>query len=144
MLAAILALIVTGQAQAELARKERPYPVNQTIERLEAVLKERGLTVFATIDHAAGAKTVNQQLRPTTLIIFGSPAAGTPLIQAEQTMGLSLPLKACSQMGPREHSAKPAQRPKRRTMNCAIATGTPSACTTPRNTEEPMATRVEP
>ncbi len=94
MLAAILALTFTNQAQAELARKESPYPMSETIERFEGVLKERGLTVFSKIDHAAGARQINQDLRPTVLIIFGSPAVGTPLIQAEQTMGLSLPLKA--------------------------------------------------
>jgi uncharacterized protein (DUF302 family) len=81
-------------ANAELVRKESPYPVSETIDRLEAAAKARGLVIFARVDHAAGAKKVGQELRPTVLIVFGSPAAGTPLIQAEQTMGLSLPLKA--------------------------------------------------
>ena len=50
--------------------------------------------VFTEIDHAAGAKKAGLELRPTVLVIFGSPVSGTPLMQAEQTMGLSLPLKA--------------------------------------------------
>lgn len=92
--APVVALVVSLPANAELIRKESPYPVAETIDRLEATAKARGLIVFARIDHAAGAKKVGQQLRPTVLIVFGSPATGTPLIQAEQTMGLSLPLKA--------------------------------------------------
>jgi uncharacterized protein (DUF302 family) len=89
-----VALVVSLPANAELIRKESPYPVAETADRLEAVAKERGLIIFARIDHAAGAKKVGQELRPTILIVFGSPATGTPLIQTEQTMGLSLPLKA--------------------------------------------------
>jgi uncharacterized protein (DUF302 family) len=79
---------------AEMIRKESALPFADTVERLEATIKDRGLTQFAKIDHAAGAKQVGQELRPTMLIIFGSPAVGTPLIQAQQTMGLALPLKA--------------------------------------------------
>jgi uncharacterized protein (DUF302 family) len=79
---------------AEIIRKESALPFADTVTRLEAVIKDRGLTQFAKIDHAAGAKKVGQDLRPTILFIFGSPAVGTPLIQAEQTMGLALPLKA--------------------------------------------------
>ena len=87
-------LFVSLPANAELVRKESPYPVAETVDRLEAAAKARELIIFARIDHAAGAKKVGQELRPTVLIVFGSPAVGTPLIQAEQTMGLSLPLKA--------------------------------------------------
>ena len=90
--AAVLAL-TAGAAQAELIRKQSPYPVAETADRFEAAVKEKGLTVFARIDHAAGAKKAGQELRPTLLIIFGSPAVGTPLMQVQQTMGLALPLK---------------------------------------------------
>ena len=89
-----VALFVSLPANAELIRKESPYPVAETADRLEAAAKARGLIIFVRVDHAAGAKKVGQELRPTVLIVFGSPATGTPLIQAEQTMGLSLPLKA--------------------------------------------------
>jgi uncharacterized protein (DUF302 family) len=86
-------VMAAGTAQAELVRKQSPYSVAETIDRFEKVIKEKGLAVFARIDHAAGAKTVKMDLRPTLLIIFGSPAVGTPLMQAQQTMGLALPLK---------------------------------------------------
>ena len=65
----------------------------ETIDRLEAEVKARGMVVFARIDHAAGAKEVGMALRPTELLIFGNAKAGTPLMQADQTMGVELPLK---------------------------------------------------
>jgi uncharacterized protein (DUF302 family) len=65
-----------------------------TLARLDDILAQKGVTVFARIDHAAGAAGVNMPLRPTTLVIFGNPAAGTPLMQAAQTAGIDLPLKA--------------------------------------------------
>jgi uncharacterized protein (DUF302 family) len=68
--------------------------VKVTVDRLEASLKAKGITVFARIDHAAGAAAVGTPLRPTELLIFGNPTAGTPLMQAEQTIGIDLPLKA--------------------------------------------------
>ncbi len=89
---AVLA-VAAGVARAELVRKQSPHPVGETIDRLEAVVKEKGLAVFARIDHAAGAKKAGLELRPTELIIFGSPKVGTPLMQAKQTMGLDLPLR---------------------------------------------------
>lgn len=90
---AVLALHASA-ARAEVIRTPSPYPVKETIDRLEGLARERGLTVFGRVDHAAGAKRVGQELRPTELLIFGNPVTGTPLMQAEQTMGLSLPLKA--------------------------------------------------
>lgn len=65
-----------------------------TLDRLINVLTQKHVTIFAQIDHAAGAASVGQPLRPTTLIIFGNPAAGTPLMQAAQPAGIDLPLKA--------------------------------------------------
>ena len=66
----------------------------ETIERLERVLGERGLTIFARIDHGAGARDAGLQLSPTQVIIFGNAQAGTQLMQANQTIGIDLPLKA--------------------------------------------------
>lgn len=66
----------------------------ETMDRLEAEVKARGMTVFARIDHAAGAAAVDLPLRPTELLIFGSAKAGTPLMQADQAIGIDLPLKA--------------------------------------------------
>ena len=64
-----------------------------TMNRLEAEVKVRGLTVFAHIDHAAGAVAVGLPLRPTDLLIFGNAKVGTPLMQSAPTIGIDLPLK---------------------------------------------------
>lgn len=65
-----------------------------TMDRLEAAVTARGMTVFARIDHAAGALGAGLSLRPTELLIFGNAKAGTPLMQAAQSLGIDLPLKA--------------------------------------------------
>jgi uncharacterized protein (DUF302 family) len=70
------------------------FDAKETMDRLEAALRARGVTIFARIDHAAGAAEVGEDLLPTELLIFGSPKGGTPLMQAEQTIGIDLPLKA--------------------------------------------------
>jgi uncharacterized protein (DUF302 family) len=70
------------------------YGPKDTIERLEAEVKARGMTVFARIDHAAGAAAVGLTLRPTEVVIFGNANGGTPLMQSTQTVGIDLPLKA--------------------------------------------------
>jgi uncharacterized protein (DUF302 family) len=69
------------------------HSVKVTIDRLESDLKAAGVSIFARIDHAAGAASVGMELRPTELLIFGNPRAGTPLMQAKQTIGIDLPLK---------------------------------------------------
>jgi Domain of unknown function DUF302 len=61
------------------------------MDRLEAEIKANGMTVFARIDHAAGAAEAGLPLRPTELLIFGSAKAGTPLMQAKQAVGIGLP-----------------------------------------------------
>jgi uncharacterized protein (DUF302 family) len=66
----------------------------ETIDRLEAEIRAKGMTVFARIDHAAGAAEAGLELRPTELIIFGNARGGTPLMEASQTAGIDLPLKA--------------------------------------------------
>jgi uncharacterized protein (DUF302 family) len=73
---------------------ESAYGPEETMNRFEAEVRARGLTVFAHIDHAAGATAVGLSLRPTELLIFGNAKAGTPLMQAAQTLGIDLPLKA--------------------------------------------------
>lgn len=69
------------------------YSVKETLDRLEANLKSKGITLFARVDHGAGAASVGMSLRPTELLIFGNPKAGTPLMQSNQTIGIDLPLK---------------------------------------------------
>ena len=65
-----------------------------TMNRLEAEVRAKGMTIFVRIDHAAGAAAVGLSLRPTDLLIFGNAIAGTPLMQSDQTVGIDLPLKA--------------------------------------------------
>ena len=69
------------------------YAPKETMKRLETEVKAKGLTVFARIDHAAGAAEVGLSLRPTELLIFGNAKGGTPLMQSVQTIGIDLPLK---------------------------------------------------
>ena len=71
-----------------------PHGPKDTMDRLETLLKQKGLTIFARIDHAAGAARIGQTLRPTEVLIFGNPQGGTPFMQCAQTVGIDLPLKA--------------------------------------------------
>ena len=68
--------------------------VGDTIDALVAIVEAAGLTVFARIDHAAGAAEAGLELRPTQLVVFGNPKVGTPLMQANQVVGIDLPMKA--------------------------------------------------
>src|SRR6266576_7082338 len=70
------------------------FDPKETMDRLEAEVRAKGMTVFARIDHAAGATEVGLTLRPTELIIFGNARGGTPLMQSVQIVGIDLPLKA--------------------------------------------------
>lgn len=70
------------------------YGAVETMDRLEQQVRQRGLTVFARIDHATGAAKAGKTLRPTTLLVFGNPQGGTPFMQCEQTVGIDLPLRA--------------------------------------------------
>jgi uncharacterized protein (DUF302 family) len=70
------------------------YAPKDTMNRLETEVKAKGFTVFARIDHAAGAAEAGLSLRPTEVLILGSAKAGTPLMQSAQTIGIDLPLKA--------------------------------------------------
>jgi uncharacterized protein (DUF302 family) len=66
----------------------------ETADRLESEITARGMTVFARVDHAAGAAQAGMPLRPTELLIFGNAKGGTPLMQSDQAVGIDLPLKA--------------------------------------------------
>ena len=65
----------------------------ETMDRLVAEIRAKGMNVFARIDHATGAAEVGLKLRPTELILFGNALGGTPLMQSVQTVGIDLPLK---------------------------------------------------
>lgn len=70
------------------------FDVPTTVNRLEKMLTQKGMTVFSRIDHAAGAAKVGEKLRPTVLVIFGNPKVGSPLMQSAQTVAIDLPQKA--------------------------------------------------
>jgi len=70
------------------------HSVTATINKLEAVLTKKGMTIFKRVNHSAAADKVGLQLRATELLIFGNPKAGTPLMQCSQTAALDLPQKA--------------------------------------------------
>src|SRR5947209_18104118 len=81
-------------ADTDLVTLPSAHGATETVERLKVLLAQKGIEVFAHIDHAAGASKVGLPLRPTQVLIFGNPKAGTPLMQARQTVGLDLPLRA--------------------------------------------------
>jgi len=94
----VLALtVVLGGAQAMAAdgliTLRSSFGPKETMDRLDAAVRAKGLTVFARIDHAGGATEVGLPLRPTELLIFGNARGGTPLMQSDQTIGIDLPLK---------------------------------------------------
>ena len=92
----VMLLFSASQATADTGfiNVKSNHSVKETADRLETVLKQKGMTVFTRINHAAGAKRVGKILRPTELIIFGNPKVGAPLMQCSQTVGLDLPQKA--------------------------------------------------
>jgi uncharacterized protein (DUF302 family) len=83
-----------AMAAQGLTTIQSSHTPQETMNRLEAAVKAKGMTVFARIDHAAGAAAVGLPLRPTEVLIFGNAKAGTPLMQSVQTIGIDLPLKA--------------------------------------------------
>jgi uncharacterized protein (DUF302 family) len=84
----------TVGADAGFVRIDSHYSVPETIQRLEALLRERGIMIFAHIDFCADAARAGLTMRPEQLLLFGNPKGGTPLMQSEPTVGLDLPLKA--------------------------------------------------
>ena len=70
------------------------YSVDDTVNRLQAAFAEKGLQVFAVIDHSGEAEKVGLKMRPTKVVIFGSPKGGTPLMVAAPSLAIDLPLKA--------------------------------------------------
>lgn len=92
--AAVAAVSLAGVAKAEnMITKSSPHTVAVTIDRLAAAVEGAGAKVFARVDHAAGAATVDMELRPTQMLMFGNPKLGTPAMLASQTLGLDLPLR---------------------------------------------------
>jgi len=80
-------------AKGHLIERASRYSFDETVARLRAGIEKRPLKLFAEIDHAKGAASVDLELAPSTLFIFGNPKGGTPLMAKEPRMGLALPLK---------------------------------------------------
>lgn len=92
--ASLLCAIATAANAADgLIELKSPYSAVDTGMRLVAAIEARKLTLFARVDHAAGAKKIDKTLRPTEVFIFGNPNGGTPLMECAQSMGIDLPLK---------------------------------------------------
>jgi uncharacterized protein (DUF302 family) len=87
-------LSFSAQAVEGLIAMKSPHGAKDTMDRLESAVKEKGLNIFARIDHAAGAAKVGRKLRATELLIFGNPQGGTPFMECAQSAGIDLPLKA--------------------------------------------------
>jgi uncharacterized protein (DUF302 family) len=91
---AAFTLTAIASAQDGLIAIKSPMKTKATMDKFEMIVKEKGMNVFARVDHAAGAMKVNKTLRPTEVIIFGNPQGGTPFMECAQSVGIDLPLKA--------------------------------------------------
>ncbi len=91
MIAGATANTIAAEGMIEV---QSAYGVKETITRFETAARERNLSIFLRVDHAAGAQKIGKSLRPTELLIFGNPQGGTPLMECAQTAGIDLPLKA--------------------------------------------------
>jgi uncharacterized protein (DUF302 family) len=93
---AMIALVlstVTAQADDGLVKNLSAHSVQTTMDSLENLVRNKGLTVFVRIDHAAGAAEVGEEMLPTQLLMFGNPAIGTNLMTSQRTVGVDLPIK---------------------------------------------------
>lgn len=89
----VLFLSAPSYADKGLVSVKSAHPVKETADRLESLLREKGIKLFSRIDHAAGARQVGKHLRPTELLIFGNPKMGSPLMICGQTVAIDLPQK---------------------------------------------------
>ncbi len=94
VLVAGLVLISPASYATGLVLTRSSHSVGDTMDRLETILRTKGLKVFARIDHAAAAKEVGVDLRPTQLLLFGNPRLGSQLFTSNQLAGIDLPMKA--------------------------------------------------
>src|SRR6267143_2760207 len=85
--------IVTPHSDSGIIDERSQHSVEQTVERLSAMLRAKGITLFALVDHGAEAAKIGMTMPPTKLLIFGSPKAGTPLMLASPSVAIDLPLK---------------------------------------------------
>ncbi|CAB1063680.1 putative inner membrane or exported protein [Olavius sp. associated proteobacterium Delta 1] len=90
----IFLLTTLAYADSGIISVKSSHDVKTTADRLESMLKQKGMKVFIRINHAQGAQKIGKDLRPTELIIFGNPKVGTPLMQCAQSVAIDLPQKA--------------------------------------------------
>jgi len=90
---AIMDMPATAPSADGVISKPSPYSVDETIQRLDEVVRGKGLTVFARIDHRARAREAGLDMQDEQVLIFGNPRAGTPLMVARPLVGLDLPLR---------------------------------------------------
>ena len=90
----ILSIAIPAQAADGVVNVQSTFNVEETADRMESILKEKGMTVFNRIKHSQGASKVGIELRDTELIIFGNPKVGSPLMKCQQSVALDLPQKA--------------------------------------------------
>lgn len=86
--------MTTGESNPVYVEHKSSLSFQETLDRLEAAIEKAGMTVFARIDHAAGAKAVGLSMLPATVLIYGQARGGTPLMQANPATALDLPLRA--------------------------------------------------
>lgn len=85
--------VMSTRADDGLVKKLSVRSVQSTMDSLQNLVENKGLTVFARIDHAAAAAEVGEDMLPTQLLIFGNPAIGTALMTSQRTVGIDLPIK---------------------------------------------------
>jgi uncharacterized protein (DUF302 family) len=88
-----LTLPLSAALADELTTKPSKYAVKETVDRLTTVLKDKGITPAARIDHAAAAKAAGLELKPTEVLLFGNPKLGTPLMQSNRHVAIDLPMR---------------------------------------------------
>ena len=96
LMAVLMGVIVVAPAMAAdgVINVQSAFNVQETADRLENILNEKGMTIFKRINHSEGAGKVGIELRETELIIFGNPKVGSPLIKCQQSVAIDLPQKA--------------------------------------------------
>ncbi|MDH3659844.1 MAG: DUF302 domain-containing protein [Alphaproteobacteria bacterium] len=100
LVTALVCCLATSVIAAEgLVVKPSNYSVGETLDRLEGILKDKGLKIIARIDHQAGAAGAGLDLPPTQVLIFGNPNLGTPLMTSAPTTAIDLPQKALAYQG---------------------------------------------
>ncbi len=122
-----LMFAVSANAAEGMIEVKSAHGAVETGTRLVAAIEARKLTLFARIDHAAGAKKIDKKLRPTEVFIFGNPMGGTPLMECAQSVGIDLPLKMLvwqsAEGGVMIGYNDPAWLAKRHGMTCEPALG---------------------